>query len=53
MPEHTHSTRRRAIRIMAAAAGVPLLIAAVRASAPKGQFHTWQGDVLGAWSELT
>jgi len=51
--QHTHPTRRRAIRIMAAAAGVPLLIAAVRASAPKGEFHTWQGDVLGAWSELT
>jgi thiamine biosynthesis lipoprotein len=32
---------------------VPLLIAAVRASAPRGQFHTWQGEVLGAWSELT
>jgi thiamine biosynthesis lipoprotein len=55
MPDnrHTHPTRRRAIRILAAAAGVPLIIAAVRASAPKGQFHTWQGDVLGAWSELT
>jgi FAD:protein FMN transferase len=55
MPDrhHTHPTRRRAIRILAAAAGVPLLIAAVRASAPKGQFHSWQGDVLGAWSELT
>jgi thiamine biosynthesis lipoprotein len=51
--QHTHPTRRRAIRIMAAAAGVPLIIAAVRANAPKGQFHTWQGDVLGAWSELT
>jgi thiamine biosynthesis lipoprotein len=51
--QHPHPTRRRAIRIMAAAAGVPLLIAAVRASAPRGQFHTWQGDVLGAWSELT
>jgi thiamine biosynthesis lipoprotein len=51
--QHTQPTRRRAIRIMAAAAGVPLLIAAVRASAPRGQFHTWQGDVLGAWSELT
>src|SRR5262249_4358478 len=48
-----HPTRRRAIRILAAAAGVPLLIAAVRASVPRGQFHTWQGDVLGAWSELT
>src|SRR5438270_12217192 len=55
MPEQqqTHPTRRRAIRILAAAAGVPLLIAAVRASAPRGQFHTWQGDVLGAWSELS
>jgi FAD:protein FMN transferase len=51
--QHTHPTRRRALRIMAAAAGVPLIIAAVRASAPNGQFHTWQGDVLGAWSELT
>jgi thiamine biosynthesis lipoprotein len=50
---HMHPTRRRALRIVAAAAGVPLLIAAVRASAPKGQFHGWQGDVLGAWSELT
>jgi thiamine biosynthesis lipoprotein len=55
MPEdtHMHPTRRRALRIVAAAASVPLLIAAVRASALKGQFHTWQGDVLGAWSELT
>ena len=46
-------TRRRALRIVAAAAGVPLMIAAVRASAPKGQLHSWQGDVLGAFSELT
>jgi len=55
MPDHqpAHPTRRRAIRIMAATAGVPLMIAAVRASAPKGQFHNWQGDVLGAWSELS
>jgi FAD:protein FMN transferase len=46
-------TRRRAIRIVAAAAGLPLMIAAVRATAPAGQFFTWQGEVLGAWSELT
>src|SRR5262249_40087733 len=46
-------TRRRALRIVAAVAGVPLMIAGVRASAPKGQFHTWQGEVLGAWSGLT
>src|SRR5262245_30020434 len=46
-------TRRRALRIVAAAAGVPLMIAAVRVSAPKGELHRWQGDVLGAFSELT
>src|SRR5438046_126397 len=46
-------TRRRALRIVAAVAGLPLMIAAVRATAPKGQLHTWQGEVLGAVSELT
>jgi thiamine biosynthesis lipoprotein len=45
-------TRRRAIRIVAAAAGLPLLIAAVRAAAPAGQLFYWQGEVLGAVSEL-
>src|SRR5262245_7710851 len=49
----THPTRRRALRIFAAAAGLPLMIAGVRATAPKGQFHSWNGDVLGAASELT
>jgi FAD:protein FMN transferase len=46
-------TRRRAIRIVAAGAGLPLMIAAVRATAPAGQFFDWQGEVLGAVSELT
>lgn len=46
-------TRRRAIRITAAAAGLPLMIAAVRASVPAGRLFTWQGEVLGALSELT
>jgi thiamine biosynthesis lipoprotein len=46
-------TRRRALRVVAAAAGLPLMIAAVRATAPNGQFHTWHGEVLGAVSELT
>src|SRR6266404_3940157 len=46
-------TRRRAIRIVAAAAGLPLVIAAVRAAAPSGQLFGWQGEVLGALSELT
>ena len=47
MPEGT-PTRRRFLRVVAAAAGVPLVIAAVRATAPKAQSHTWQLDVLGA-----
>ncbi len=46
-------TRRRAIRVVAAAAGLPLAIAAVRAAAPSGQLFRWQGEVLGALSELT
>jgi FAD:protein FMN transferase len=46
-------TRRRAIRIVAAVAGLPLVIAAVRAAAPSGQLFGWQGEVLGALSELT
>jgi thiamine biosynthesis lipoprotein len=48
-----HLTRRRVIRIMAAAAGLPLTIAAVRASAPPAQLFHWQGEVLDAVSELT
>jgi FAD:protein FMN transferase len=47
------TTRRRALRVLAAAAGLPVLIAAVRATAPKGQFYTWRGEVLDAVSELT
>ncbi len=53
MRNDTHPTRRHALRIFAAVAGLPLMIAGVRATAPKGQLHTWQGDVLGAASELT
>ena len=46
-------TRRRFLRVAAAVAGLPPLIAAVRATAPKAQLHSWQGEVLGALSELT
>src|SRR5260370_18455087 len=46
-------TRRRAIRIVAAAAGLPLVIAAVRAAAPPGQLFSWQREGLGGLSELT
>ncbi len=58
MPEIAHPggaglTRRHAIRIVAAAAGLPVMIAAVRATAPAGQFHNWQGEVLGALAEMS
>src|SRR5258705_7735600 len=49
----TFPTRRRVLRIVAAAAGLPLMIAGVRATAPKGQLFTWHGEVLDAVSELT
>jgi thiamine biosynthesis lipoprotein len=53
MRNDTHTTRRRALRIFAGVAGLPLMIAGVRATAAKAQAHTWQGEVLGAASELT
>src|SRR5712691_7038807 len=46
-------TRRRVLRIVAAVAGLPLMIAGVRATAPKAQMHSWHGEVLGALSELS
>ena len=47
------TTRRRAIRILAAAAGLPLLVAGVRATTQRPRFFNWQGEVLGAAAELT
>src|ERR1700704_2957133 len=46
-------TRRRVLRIVAALAGLPLMIAGVHATAPKGQLFSWHGEVLDAASELT
>ena len=46
-------TRRRALRVIAAVSGLPLMIAAVRATAPKAQFYSWNGEELGAVAELT
>jgi thiamine biosynthesis lipoprotein len=46
-------TRRRAIRILAAAAGLPLMIAGVRATAPAAQMFRWEGRVLDDEAELT
>src|SRR4051794_36264840 len=45
--------RRRMLRIVAAVAGLPLLIAGVRATAAKPQLYSWRGEVLGALSELS
>ncbi|HEV2672566.1 MAG TPA: hypothetical protein VGU74_15840 [Gemmatimonadales bacterium] len=39
--------------VVAAVAGLPLIIATVRATAPKARLHSWHGEVLGALSELT
>ena len=39
--------------MLAAVAGLPVMIAGVRATTPKGELHSWRGDVLGAKSELT
>jgi FAD:protein FMN transferase len=46
-------TRRRVMRIAAAAAGLPLMIAAVRATAPPAQMFAWQGQVMDDLAELT
>lgn len=46
-------SRRRVLRIVAVGAGLPLMIAGLRAVAPKGQLFHWQGEVLDAVSELT
>ncbi len=42
--------RRRALHIVAAAAGAPLIASGVRAA--PAQSHTWQGEALGAESTL-
>jgi FAD:protein FMN transferase len=46
-------TRRRAFGIVAAAAGLPLMIAGLRATVPAGQLFTWQGEVLSGLAELS
>jgi thiamine biosynthesis lipoprotein len=62
MADETHTSagrhdqqpnRRRVLRVVAAAAGLPLLIAGVRAVAPTSQLYSWHGEVLGALSELS
>ena len=45
--------RRRVLRVVATAAGLPLAITGLRALAPKPELHTWRGEVLGALSEIS
>ena len=45
--------RRRVLRVVAAGAGLPLMIAGIRAVAPKAKEYRWRGEVLGALSELS
>jgi FAD:protein FMN transferase len=47
-----YPTRRRALRIIAAAAGVGALGAGVRAVAPRPKLIRWEGEVLGAPAEI-
>lgn len=56
MPEEkteARPTRRRFLRVVAAVGGLPLVIATVRATAPKARLHSWHGEVLGALSEVS
>ena len=55
MPEEKlgRPSRRRFLRVAAAVAGLPPIIATLRATAPKARSHSWHGEVLGALSELT
>ncbi len=47
-------TRRRAIGVIAAAAGLPLVALGVgRALSPEARFHEWQGEALGAVASLS
>jgi len=46
-------SRRQALKVVAATAALPLGVLGLRALAPTPQFHTWNGEVLGAVSSLT
>src|SRR4030095_9501245 len=45
--------RCRFLRVVAAVAPLPPIIATVRATAPNARLHSWHGEVLGAVSELS
>ncbi|MGD9739264.1 MAG: hypothetical protein AB7U48_07700, partial [Bauldia sp.] len=46
-------SRRQALKVVAATAALPLGVLGLRAIGPKPQFHTWNGEVMGAVSSLT
>ncbi len=45
-------SRRQALKVVAAAAAVPAVIAGIRMIAPQARFHTWNGEALGAVSSM-
>jgi thiamine biosynthesis lipoprotein len=46
-------TRRRFLRVVAAVAGLPAVIATVRATAPNVRLCSWRGEVLGTLAEVS
>lgn len=46
-------SRRQALKIIGAAAGVPLVIGAGARLAPQPQFHSWSGTTMGAEASLS
>ncbi len=52
-PKQKGLSRRQALKIVAATAAVPAVVGGIRLLAPQGEFHTWNGEALGAISSLT
>lgn len=45
-------SRRNALKVVAAAAAVPAAIGGIRLLAPQPEFHVWNGEALGAVSQM-
>ena len=45
-------SRRQALKVVAAAAAVPVAIGGLRLLAPEARFHVWNGEALGAVSSM-
>ena len=45
-------SRRQALKVVAAAAAVPIAVGGIRLLAPEAKFHVWNGAALGAVSSM-